>query len=409
MEILDSLTPELFIEHHTDVLKAVSNGCVRAKIPLISNLEHFDGLNDGQLVRFRGLVQNMFDPEIYLEQYQTKDVDGDAHHTRNGKYRDILKMKVSFQTERQEKNEFHWNFRNFFFQPNEELVSDSTDDVHGERRVFFMVSIPGLNDWAVDLERTPSTPKIDEAPAVVASSHGAPSVDQMEVENMSDNKETANQNDQQNDDPMGDSILSREYLLNSPIVDRPSTACLMKFYDNSTATDVSLNDVLDVIGFVSLDPSLCASSFQDNDNPLKNANEVYAMNPPPSLIPRIHVISYRKLLHTNPLLHDDASRDFEASDQDKYNAIRDLHRVFSQCLFGDSVAADYLLCHLISTVYIRGDETLGKFCLNLTNFPEQIGDLYTKELYGIIESCLPASHYFPVTIDSLNNTEFVPT
>lgn len=93
MEILDSLTPELFIERTSEVLEAVSNGNVRAKIPLISNLDSFDQLNDGQLVRFRGLVQNMFDPEIYLEQYQIKDGNNDLH-TRNGKYRDNLKLKV---------------------------------------------------------------------------------------------------------------------------------------------------------------------------------------------------------------------------------------------------------------------------------------------------------------------------
>lgn len=95
MEFLDSLTPELFNEHHTDILEAVANGSVRAKIPLISNLDNFDRLTDGQLVRFRGLVQNMFDPEIYLEQYQIKDVNSDVHHTRNGKYRDNLKLKVN--------------------------------------------------------------------------------------------------------------------------------------------------------------------------------------------------------------------------------------------------------------------------------------------------------------------------
>lgn len=95
MEILDALTPESFIERRTEVLEAISNGSVRAKIPLISNLDSFDQLNDGQLVRFRGLVQNMFDPEIYLERYQIKDVNNDEHQTCNGKYRDNLKLKVS--------------------------------------------------------------------------------------------------------------------------------------------------------------------------------------------------------------------------------------------------------------------------------------------------------------------------
>lgn len=310
------------------------------------------------------------------------------------------------------------------------------DDVHGERRVVFMVSIPGLNDWAVDLEKTPplatNNVQLDSSLSPSSSSHGTKrsltesepiesGIDKMEIASPTANKKKPNQIDenseqeqQQQKDTENNTILSREYLLNSPIVDRPSKACLVKFYENATANDVSLNEVLDVIGFVSLDPTLCGSNFQQNDD-YANANEICAMNPPPSLVPRIHVISHRKLSHLNPLLHDDLP-DFdptiaiELNDQDKYNAFRDLQRAFTQCLFGDAVAADYLLCHLVSTVYVRSDETLGQFCLNLSNFPAQgCGDDYTTELYSIIESCLPASHYFPVTIDNLNNTEFIPT
>lgn len=308
------------------------------------------------------------------------------------------------------------------------------DDVHGERRVIFMVSIPGLNDWAVDIEKTPQPMAATDASmdsTLSPSSHGTKrsltesepiesGIDKMEIASPTTNKKKPNQIDenseqqQQPKDTENNTILSREYLLNSPIVDRPSNACLVKFYENSTANEVALNDVLDVIGFVSLDPTLCGSNFQQNDD-YANANEICAMNPPPSLVPRIHVISHRKLSHLNPLLHDDSPNyeqtiAVELNDQDKYNAFRDLQRAFTQCLFGDSIAADYLLCHLVSTVYVRSDETLGQFCLNLTNFPAHgCNDFYTKELYNIIESCLPASHYFPVTIDNLNNTEFIPT
>lgn len=95
MEILDSITPELFIEREANVLEAVSNGRVRAEIPLIINLNTFDQLTDGHLVRFRGLVRNMFNPEIFLEQYQIKDVNNGQHHACNDKYRDNLKLKVS--------------------------------------------------------------------------------------------------------------------------------------------------------------------------------------------------------------------------------------------------------------------------------------------------------------------------
>lgn len=280
-----------------------------------------------------------------------------------------------------------------------------------------MVSIPGLNDWAVDIEKDHSSDGSMDIEMDNVQSQGLKrsldddsngnNTDQMEVDmKMVQNKKP----NQTTTEPQANSNanktnLSREYLLNSPIVDRPCNACLVKFYDD--APRVSLNDVLDVIGFVSLDASLCGSNRQAND--FESFDEICAMNPPPSLIPRIHVVSYRSIIHTNPLLHDNRHNGKALSDQEKLNCFRDLRTVLVQCLYGDEIAADYLFCHLISTVYVRSDETLGQFSLNITNLPHGNLQTYTKQLYEIIESLVPASHYFPITIDNLNSTEFTPT
>lgn len=92
---MESLTPELFMKKSAEMLDALSDDSVRSKIPLISNWDNFNQLKDMQLVRFRGLVQNMLDPEIYLETYQTK-TDDDQFALRNGKFRDNLALKVIF-------------------------------------------------------------------------------------------------------------------------------------------------------------------------------------------------------------------------------------------------------------------------------------------------------------------------
>lgn len=94
MEVIDALTPELFMERTAEVLEALSDDSVGIKIPLISNWENFDRLKDMQLVRFRGLVQNMLDPEIFLETYRTKN-DTDVFQNRNGKFRDNFKLEVN--------------------------------------------------------------------------------------------------------------------------------------------------------------------------------------------------------------------------------------------------------------------------------------------------------------------------
>lgn len=94
MELIQSLTPEQFIERSNEISEILLDESVRAQIPLISNWRNFNGLKDLQIVRFRGLVQNMLDPEIYLERYQTKSED-DSMQLRNGKYRDNFRLAVS--------------------------------------------------------------------------------------------------------------------------------------------------------------------------------------------------------------------------------------------------------------------------------------------------------------------------
>lgn len=277
-----------------------------------------------------------------------------------------------------------------------------------------MVSIPGLNDWAVNIENEQYKADNMDVEMNNLPSNGLkrPLNESHVNENTDDQMETDTENyrctkksNQSEQNSNTNSNLSREYLLNSPIIDRPSNACLAKLYDD--AAKVSLNDVLDVIGFVSLDANLCGSNR--NVDEFENFDEICAMNPPPSLIPRLHVISYRTLTHINPLLHDNRHNGDVLNDQTKLDCYRDVKTALTQCLFGDEIAADYLFCHLISTVYVRADETLGQFSLNITNFPSEKLTGYTKQLYDVIETMLPASHYFPITIDNLNSTDFIPT
>lgn len=290
-------------------------------------------------------------------------------------------------------------------QEGEEIVFDAAENVHGERRPLFMVSIPGLNDWAIGVENEVADDKSMDTDAASETAQGNGTKRPLADDTLDMDVDAGSQSKKSNAEPQPNpkpaSNLSREYLLNAPIKERPSNACLVKLYDDGGK--VSLNDVLDVVGFLSIDATLCGSNRQAND--FENFDEICAMNPPPSLIPRLHVIAYRPLTHLNPLLYDNRAQ----PEHGKYDCYHDLRKILTQCLFGDEIAADYLLCHLISTVYVRNDETLGQFALNVMNFPSEHLRDYIKQLYEVIESCLPASHYFPVTVDNLNTTEFIPT
>lgn len=269
-----------------------------------------------------------------------------------------------------------------------------------------MVSVPGLNDWAIDIQR--------QLCGAIITNDGPPKNISNGIKRGLDTSAPMDDNQASSQGLTKKSIslphsnsqteqkgLSREYLLNSPIAERPSQACLAKFYENFS--DLTLNSVLDVVGFLSVDPSLCGT-FEDPDE-CDNFEEVCAKNPPPSLIPRIHVIATRAVNNLNPMLDNG---DLSMTPEQMCDIYKDLKLVFTQCLFGDEMAANYLLCHLISTVYVRGDQSLGQFSINITNFPSEVLPDYTKQFYEIIESLLPASHYLPITLDNLNTLEFIP-
>lgn len=96
MVSLSELTPELLCSNLSETLSTLKDDAVWAQVPLISNLSNFDHLKEMQLVRFRGLVQDMLDPEIYLEAFQTKCESNGEVKLRNGKYRDNVKLEVIY-------------------------------------------------------------------------------------------------------------------------------------------------------------------------------------------------------------------------------------------------------------------------------------------------------------------------
>jgi hypothetical protein len=50
---------------------------------------------DQQLVRFVGMIQDMQNPELFLEQYEVRDSISGQTTIKMGKYRDIPACKVS--------------------------------------------------------------------------------------------------------------------------------------------------------------------------------------------------------------------------------------------------------------------------------------------------------------------------
>lgn len=302
------------------------------------------------------------------------------------------------------------------------MDSESSENVHGERRSMFVLSVPGVNSWVSEVERELYSAHHENNIAEPVQG-GSTSKRSFEDDNDMDVDEhvnisfdptdpvkrlkaTGNPKDSAKEAAkISNGILSADYLLNSPIQDRPSKACIVKIYDNFDK--YKLNTVVDVIGFVSMDPVLDGSQDKLPEFEGIDVEEHISSNPPPSLIPRIHAIKVSELQHINPLIDAEPSINW---DSNIAGICSDLHKTLSQCLFGDEVAAHYLFCHLLSNIYARIDvENLGRCALNLSHLPaEVVATDYIQQLYEIIEMLVPASHYFPLTLENLNTTQFNP-
>lgn len=76
-------------QHYKEILNDNNN---RQLIPLL-NYANLQDVQDNTLIRFRGMIQDMIDPEIYLERYEMKT--GNETRLQDGRYRDILVQQVS--------------------------------------------------------------------------------------------------------------------------------------------------------------------------------------------------------------------------------------------------------------------------------------------------------------------------
>lgn len=101
---------------------------------------------------------------------------------------------------------------------------------------------------------------------------------------------------------------------------------------------LKLNQIIEIIGFISLNPFL--NNIVHSDETMTEA-EITVHHPPASLVPRLHAI---KIIQS-------IKQDIVPEVMSKAELIRnDLHLILSELLFGDHLAADYLICHLLSSV-----------------------------------------------------------
>lgn len=379
MEI-SNWTPEYFINNEIECRRILQNKW--NTVPL-ANVRHMHDFQDGAILRFNGMIQDMHNPEYYLSKYEVLNKSNNTAVLRNGKYIDSADCKE-----------------------NEIINSDSNNNVTEERSTIVVVSIPGLNDWVLNVQKDPIEPKPSTSnPASFVKR----SLEVMDTDTVSETPTCTTTSNKKHcstekvTTKENELIISQEYLLNFPIPERPGKVFQVKVYSDSDKLKV--NDNVEFVGFVSLNPFLAQTSAADDEEwSGESQMEIQTRNPPPSLIPRLHCISFRPMRHCNPLRIDGPT------DHERFKFIRkELHIILTQLLLGDELAAEYLIYYLISEIYLRKDLTaLGKFTLNISNIPVALTANYGIDLYDILQSLLPTSHYLAMTLDKLNDSTFIP-
>ncbi|CAO2583530.1 Mini-chromosome maintenance complex-binding protein [Lemmus lemmus] len=357
-------------------------------------------LKPNSFVKFRCMIQDMFDPEFYMGVYETVNQNTKARVLHFGKYRDIAES-----------------------QPQQELDLDSPRSTTAERQTFYCVPVPGESSWVKEAYVNANQARVSPSTSYTPSRHKRSYEDDEDMD-LQPNKHLhwcGEPKRLETEASTGQQLnlnLSSPFDLNFPLPGEKGPACLVKVYEDWECFKV--NDVLELYGVLSVDPVLSILNNEERDasallDPMEcsdMAEEQRVHSPPASLVPRIHVILAQKLQHINPLLptclNKEESRTFVSSFMSELSPVRaELLGFLTHALLGDSLAAEYLILHLISTVYTRRDVLpLGKFTVNLSGCPQN--STFTEHLYRVIQHLVPASFRLQMTIENMNQLKFIP-
>ncbi|XP_077992480.1 mini-chromosome maintenance complex-binding protein-like [Glandiceps talaboti] len=357
-------------------------------------------LKPNTLVKFRCMIQDMFDPEFYLGVYEVEDTKTGQTSLRTGRYRDIADCL-----------------------PHQRINVESARNQTLDRQTLYCVPVPAETQWVKEAfssdckaRATPSTSystvrqkrSLDNDEQTNTESEGTEVT--METEGQtSETKRSRTEEGSGVSPPVTPD-------LNFPLPGETGPACLVKVYENFD--NFRVNDVIEFIGVLSVDPALATatqhretSPFVDPSDAMEGVEERHAHSPPPSLVPRLHAIVVNKLQHCNPLLpqnlHSEEHQTGMNVLSEAASVRQDLIAMLQQALFGDSLAAEYLLLHLVSSVYARRDVmALGKFSLNLTGCPPNTG--FSQQLYLLIQDLVTKVYLLPMTLENMNTLKFIP-
>lgn len=368
------------------------------QIPILSQATSHEVIPDNTLVRLRGMVQDMLDPEYYVGEYQ--DHDGQWHSCRYlddegpGYCDDKIQEKVVH-------NKINGSVK------------------FAERRPLVVVPIPGENKWITDIEERKALESVQAANYCPTSNPPRDAVTgkcakrRFEDENGINTTNTEMEVDVQDEMEMDmkmemggrkrhqtpkDSITTDVDCGSAPLPPTYSKGAAFVLLDSDLErSHPKLNDIVEIVGILS-----GLSSLQ---------------------IPRIHAL----LIHTIPAFQPPREIQIQTvSNTEKKDTkiireavVKGLTGIFG----GDELAAEYVLLHLISRVHKRinpsaesfkqvsnesagHSSTLGTMPLNLKTRSEESN--LPSVVIAAMETLTPKCVGIQLTLQNLNSAPWTP-
>lgn len=390
------------LEQHTVISNLLSD-LTPEQLDAIPSLNDATRLSDKSLVRFTCMVQDMFDPEFYLATFKTRDRTTGTLSTGYGMYRDSLSDTDVLDVD-----------------------YDSSANGMQDRMSYLCIEVPGENEWVREKRSKSSdgAEPMDSAEANVREDGHA--AEQSSLASGGD--VDANVKRLKSDKEASAKIRSSVSQCFPSIGSSPKKLAFVKVYDTRDSS-LKLNDMIEVIGIMDVSEAEAVGEKREAEAGAAVAAIELDENNfslPAVVAPQIHALCVRKVRHLNPLvpnLTEGRSAGKKAAEKKSSGTGMDaefcermrkeLHAVLSLCLFGDELAAEYLICCLVSRIYSRQEIlTLGSLSVGFSNLPPPSAhpDMrkYMQFLYDLMSRLVTHSVYLPMSLSNLNGRSFVP-
>ena len=260
----------------------------------------------------------------------------------------------------------------------------------GERTLAFGVAVPGEAAWVgAGLGEAAAA-----AGGAAASGGKKRRLDTMEQ----DGDEVVLQNSGSKKAHTGDAAAAP--AADGPRTVTPSETVLLKLYDQA-AEELRVNDVAEFIGVYTVTPEAGAAATRG----IFFAAEEAARNPPASLVPRVHVLTYRKLPHAYPLHMSALTPEMIAS------ARSSVLKLASAAFGNDAISAHHALLQLVSRAYMHDEAmemSLGALSVNYMLGPPESAAMWEGAAGWLAATLLPRAVTLPLTRAALNGASLEP-